>query len=550
MVRVTIGYVVVAVAILQTADVVLPALSLPEVSMTVITITAIVGLPVTIALAWAYDITPFGVQKTAPLAVPDAVELGVAAPFAAPNPDDDRQSIAVLPFVDMSPEGDQEYFGDGIAEELINRLVRLQTLRVVARTSSFSFKGDNRDMREIGRRLGVETLLEGSVRKAGDQLRVTAQLISVTDGSHLWSETYDRATGDIFKVQDDISASVIEAMLGVLLTDPSHGDSELGTANPEAYDLYLKGRHFWRRRYKVGLQHAIQYFERAVEVDPGYALPYAALSEVVTVGGIYSFMPESDAEARSTQLATRALQLDPKLPEAHMAMALVQSYFRWEWEAAEEHFQQALAAAVDEGEMLARAAQLSAFRGRFEEAIERAEQARFLHPDSSYVRWLLGAVYMYTGHNTEAITELEDLLAEDPEATAPMFVIGEALSHVGRHDEAVEILEKAAGLTHRASVFLGVLGGVYGLAGREEEARAVLAELNGRREKEFVSPVPVARVYGSVGEIDTAFTCLDEAARISRATLTQSIRNPGWSPLWSDDRWDGLLTTMGLGPIA
>ncbi|MEQ8329432.1 MAG: hypothetical protein RH859_03120 [Longimicrobiales bacterium] len=551
-VRATVGYVVVALAFLQGADVILPALvSDSDTVMRVLVVLSIVGLPVIVALAWAYDLTPGGVRRTAPPPVDDGSGRVATAPDAGPAEPSAiarsrPRSIAVLPFIDRSAENDQEYFADGVAEELINQLARRTDLAVAARTSSFAYRGEDRDVRDIGRGLNVEAILEGSVRKSSGRLRISAQLVSVADGYQIWARQFDRDEGDIFAIQDEIAASVTDTMQARLRPGvPDHPEGP-GTDDPEAYDLYLKGRHFWTRRYRLGLEHALQYFRRAAERDPEFSLAYAGMADVYTVLGIYSFMPGEKAEPLAVEAASRALRLGPNQPAAHIAYARAVAFFHWAWEEAEEHHAQALALDPDDGEYLASAAQLSAFRGRIDEAVDRAERAARLAPGSSFTGALVGSVYLYAGQVDRAVDHLTVIREMDPEHPPVLFLLGAALLSSGSADEAVPILEEAATLTHRALPFLAVLGNGYALAGRRDAAEAVLAEVLGRGESEYVSPVGTAMIRAGLGDMDGAFADFDRGVEESRATLTQTIRDVVWQPLWEDPRWAALLERMGI----
>ncbi|UCC83666.1 MAG: hypothetical protein JSW46_01660, partial [Gemmatimonadota bacterium] len=314
-VRVAIVYVVVGLVVVEAANNLLPALNLPDWSVTLVVALALLGFPVAVALAWAYDITPEGVKRT-----PD---LDVGA---------DRRSIAVLPFADMSPDHDQEYFGDGVAEEVLNVLTRIPDLRVAARTSSFSFKDKGCTVQEIGRELGVATVLEGSVRKAGDRLRITAQLTEVANGFHLWSETYERELEDIFAIQDEIARAITDTLRVTLLGEQDEPLVKVATKDPGAYDLYLMGRHCWVRRYKVGLQTALQYFQKAIERDPDYALPYTGIADVHTILAIYGLLDTAEAQGIAENAAKRAMALDPELPEAHFSTGLIHNSFHVDWD--------------------------------------------------------------------------------------------------------------------------------------------------------------------------------------------------------------------------
>jgi serine/threonine protein kinase len=248
-------------------------------------------------------------------------------------------SIAVLPFTDMSPGQDQEYFCEGIAEELINALVQIEGLRVAARTSASQFKGRAIDVRALGRQLNVKSVLEGSVRKAGDRIRITAQLVDVKQGYHLFSEKYDRTAGDIFAIQDEISIAIVDRLKVKLLSSQKPRLMKRHTENEEAYRLYLQGRYFWNRRHEGGLQRGIEYFQKAIEADPQYALPYSGIADCYCDLGWYDFLAPKEAFGRCKEAALKALEMDRDLAEAHASLAVALEFFDWDWPAAEREFE-------------------------------------------------------------------------------------------------------------------------------------------------------------------------------------------------------------------
>ena len=249
-----------------------------------------------------------------------------------------KNSIAVLPFVDMSPQKDQEYFCDGMTEELINRLSNIKGLRVPARTSAFMFKGKAEDIREIGRKLDVRTVLEGSIRKAGNQLRVTAQLVNITDGFHLWSETYDRELKDVFNTWDEIALTIAVKLKLTLLGDEKAKLTKRYTENIEPYNLYLKGRWFWNKWTEVDIQKGMEYFQAAIDIDPDYALAYAGMAVAYNTLSHYSIVRPKETFPKAKELALKALSLDETLAEAHTVMGYVLVYYDWDWESGEREF--------------------------------------------------------------------------------------------------------------------------------------------------------------------------------------------------------------------
>ncbi|UCC82579.1 MAG: tetratricopeptide repeat protein, partial [Gemmatimonadota bacterium] len=531
-VRVAIVYVVVGLVVVEAANNLFPALNLPDWSVTLVVALALLGFPVAVALAWAFDITPTGVQRT-----PD---LDVST---------DRRSIAVLPFADMSPDHDQEYFGDGVAEEVLNVLTRIPDLQVAARTSSFSFKDKGCTVQEIGRELGVATVLEGSVRKAGDRLRITAQLTEVANGFHLWSETYERELEDIFAIQDEIARAIAHTLRVTLLGEGGEPLVKVATRNPEAYDLYLKGRHCWIRRYKVGLQTALEYFEKAVLKDPDYALPYTGIADVHTIFAIYGLLDPAEAQAVAEKAAERAMALDPDLPEAHFSKGLIRNSFHYDWETGEDLLKRAI-------ELDPNFAAAHAWRGialvvvgvRVDEGCEYTRQACALDPHSSYIWGLAGLANLLGRRYEEALEYLEQALELEPEDILALWVTGTYYSAVGRHAEAIATLEKAAALSHRMAAVIGLLGAAYGRAGMVAEAQATLEELRERAGREYVSRVQLGYASANVGLPEDALRYLEQALAEDKPSLCYSIRFPIWDAILSDPRFTAVVTGINFEP--
>lgn len=342
--RVAAGYAVVAWLVIEVASVLIPALRLPEWLMSALVITGLAGFPVTLLLAWLFDLTPEGVVRTRPVADGasevhrvarrgiDFVVIGVLLAIIAylvvgqglPAQLGGRgQSIAVLPFVDLSEGGDNEYFSDGISEELLNSLVGIDGLRVAARTSSFAFKGRNEDIRRIGEQLNVRTVLEGSVRRAGDQVRITAQLINVDDGFQIWSDTYERRLDDIFAIQDEIARSIVDALKLKLVGEHRRPTVAAATADIRAYDLYLLGRHHWHERSEESLERALELFQQAIDIDPDFALAYTGVADTYLLLDGYGDLTTEDAMSRAEPAVARALSLDGSLAEAYASLGLL-----------------------------------------------------------------------------------------------------------------------------------------------------------------------------------------------------------------------------------
>lgn len=421
--RVTGVYVVAAAATLQVADVVVEPLSLPDGTMTLLIVLAAVGLPIAAALAWTFDLTAAGLERTGPAPasgssagsshspafVALAILIGLVAvgtyAFVGPLRGGDGgtlDSVAVLPFVNMSDDPSNEYFSDGITEELLDALAGVPGLRVPARTSSFQFKGERTDVREVGRALDVQTVLEGSVRKAGERVRITAQLINAETGYHLWSETYDRELRDIFAVQTEIAAAIVEA----LRLELASGDVPLAaatTASIEAHDLYLLGRFHFHRR---DLLEAERQFRAAIAADPDYgeaqgglALTYAVLPLFDSGTTVQQATREGKAAAR------RALALEPALPDAHAALGQIAQNYEWDWDAAERHYTRAIELAPNDPNVRQWRAEVLVVRGD-SDAVAGVEAALALDPLSPIANSVTAMTHLFISRDYDRSAQL------------------------------------------------------------------------------------------------------------------------------------------------
>jgi serine/threonine-protein kinase len=419
-------------------------------------------------------------------------------------------SVAVLPFANMSTDPENQYFSDGLAEDLINALTRLAGLRVVSRTSSFRFRGRELDVRQIARDLGVGAILEGSVRRAGARLRITAQLTNAADGYHIWSDRFDRQMEDVFDIQDQIVASIVSALAPALVGDATL-TSRRPTENLEAYELYLKGRHFWNQRSPAVMGTAIRCFEDAIALDPDYALAYTGLADCYSILRVYGWTPVEHSQPRALDAVTKALALDPGLPEAYFSKALYVFHFEPRWRAARQHFIDALAASP-------RMAMFEAYYGLFlaaeydyAGARRHLDRAVDLDPHSSVVHFLAAVAACVMGDVPAVERHAGRSLQLEPEALGPRWPQTVALASAGRA-EAIAIGEQFIARA-RAPMFLGVLGMIYGLFGRLDEAKRLGQELEDRHGRgEYI--VPVARLAVALGlrDMDGVKTALAACA--------------------------------------
>jgi TolB-like protein/Tfp pilus assembly protein PilF len=462
--RVAVAYAVVAWLLIQAADILLTNFGAPDWVFRSLTVLILLGFPIALLLSWAYELTPEGLKRDRDVAARTAtasgsrrrldwvflvamiVVIGVVAfqrtwlprstadsvgPAAAAAP---ARSIAVLAFDDLSPERDQGYFAEGISEELLNLLARIDGLKVAARTSSFKFRGADADIRQIGSALNVETVLEGSVRKAGDDVRVTAQLIDVATGYHVWSDSYDRRLANIFQVQDEIAGAIVGALR---LRLDIGAATAARTVNTDAYDHYLRGRQLAREPTRAGLLRAIEGYERALAIDPGFAAAHGGIAEAWVWLEDYGGFSASDAFPRAERAARRALELDPASPEAHTAMAFLASrqrnYYR-----ARELFERTLELNPNHVAAYNLLGDVLRDMGEAEGMIEAQRRAVELDPLSLFMKSRLAGGLASAGREDEAEVVLRDILAEEPNNDFAREELGNLRVRQGRLADALE----------------------------------------------------------------------------------------------------------------
>ena len=449
-------------------------------------------------------------------------------------------SIAVLPFVDLSVDKDQEYLCDGLADEIINTLGRVARPRVVARTSAFQFKGKRVDIREVGRQLGVNAVLEGSVRKAGNRIRITCQLISVADGYDLWAESYDREFKDILALQTEIAQAVTQR-LGVRLSGkPS------STTNPEAYASYLQGRFHTHKLTIDGLLTSIRHYERAIAIDPDYALAFAGLADSYGVLGHLGIMPAKEANAKKQQALGRALQLDPNLPEARASLAMTKAYYEWDWAEAEREFRRTLAMYPQSVTVRRDYAIVLSCLGKFEEATEVIEKAYAIDPLSVQVRATAGVIAHRAKQYERAMGWYKKALDLDANANRALLGLGELYLGLGDQSRAIQQLEKASQFATGDPEALGILAYALARTGRRREALALAAKMSEIRQRRPVPAAFFADVYIGLGENERALDLLEQACDAREGRLVQLKVNPRYDSLRSNPRFSILLKKLGL----
>jgi serine/threonine protein kinase/tetratricopeptide (TPR) repeat protein len=469
---------------------------------------------------------------------PAAVRVGTAATRPA-------SSVAVLPFMDMSPRHDQEYFCHGITEEIITSLARVPGLQVISRTSAFAFQGKDLEITEIGRRLRVATALEGSVRKAGDRVRVTAQLVNTEDGYQLWSRRFDRELSDVFAIQEEIAAAIVNEFRMESGGQPPWKRAPLDAT---VHDTYLKGMYALNKWTAESMHRAIAHFREAIAGDPDFAPAYAALAEAYIF--LYSglgILPATETVPQARWAVEKALALDPTLADAHKVCALIAMNHDWDRKRAED----ALARALQLGPGAASAHLWNAWRlalleGRHEQALIELQEAERLDPLDLQVKTEIGYVHYFHHDIERAIEQFEKVVALEPSFAFAHYALGDAYTHKGQFDQAFAEYNRAIELGGRSVNHIGVLGYAYGRSGNTSRAKEHLEELMARAAREYVSAIWIAMIHLGLSDLDSVFHWLDRAFAERDGSLVLITAAVEFDPVREDPRFKSLLKNMGL----
>ena len=577
------AYLALGWVVTQVTSTVAPLLHMPEWIGPVVVWIGVIGFPFVIMFSWLYELTPEGLKrerevdrsasithitsrrldyliigllvlaiglfafdrfaprKAEPAAAAGEAPAASAAPNAAPAAGDN--SIAVLPFVDMSQGKDQEYFSDGLSEELLNLLAQIPQLRVIARTSSFAFKGKEVGVTEISKALSVANVLEGSVRKSGDTLRITAQLIRTADSSHLWSETYDRQLTDVFKVQDEIAAAVV-AQLKIKLLPAQQVTNAHRTASTEAYNQYLLANQYYIRNSVEGYHLAVAAYRKALALDPGYAAAYAGLAYAELYAADYAETAEENAAGRQRAQAAidKAIGLAPDLADGYAVRGWMRSTITWDWIGGQADFDKALALEPGNALVHRRIGLLLQSLGRWPESIAATRKAIELDPLSAGAWSNLGAAYFMNPDTfREAHEAFDHALSINPESNFALANLATLDLLEGRGQEALDRSRRAGEVWRQTGVAMA-----EHTLGHAKESQAALDELIAKYAHD--SAYQVADVYAWRGEPDKAFEWLERAYVQHDGGLSLIKADPVFKPLWADARFAALVKKMGLPP--
>jgi len=457
-----------------------------------------------------------------------------------------KSSIAVLPFEDLSPQRDQEHFCNGITEALITKLAGVGQLKVISRTSVMRYKGADKDIREIGSELDVATILEGSIQKEKDNIRINAQLVNVADGAHLWAESFDRKLEGIFAVQDEISKAIVNALRIELVAGQEYMLVKRYTQDPDAYSLYLEGRFNWNKRTESGLKRAIELDERALARDPDFALAYVGIADAYSFLGRLSFAPPHEVYPKAKEAAEKALELDDALAEGYIAMAFIKYNYDWDWMGAEIDFNWAIGLNPNYATAYQYYGSLLVSLGRFEEALAKFEKARELDPSSMPIQASIASLFYFARQYDQAIKSWREILKIHPEIDWAHFYLGLSYLEKGSGKKALEEFEKAE-KTSGGGIFSSVgKACAYALAGKRDEALKRLENLIKRSEKTYVPAYFLAIVHLALGEKDKSLDYLEKSFADRDTELIQVKVDPQFDPLRDDPRFEALLANMNL----
>jgi TolB-like protein/Tfp pilus assembly protein PilF len=563
--KVAVGYAVVGWLLIQIGTQVFPFFEVLNWGVRLIVLLIVAGFPIALILAWAFELTPEGIKRTedadlvasGPLRkrkwiyvviIAGALSVGLffLGRYTATNDANvPAKSIAILPFENLSRDPDNAYFTEGIQDEILARLAKIADLKVISRTSTQRYKSSPDDLPQIAKRLGVSNILEGSVQKTADRVRVTVQLIHAASDAHLWGETYDRSLTDVFAAESDIAKAIADTLRAKLTGSEQHALTARPTESTEAHQLYLRGRYFWNKRTGADFKKSIDYFNQAIDKDPNYALAYAGLADAYVLLPAYAEASPKDSLPQAKAAAAKALELDSTLGEAHATLANALVAYDLNLAEANREFRRA----IELNPNYATAHQWYAESGlvplgQFDEAIAEARRALELDPLSLVINADLGTTLTSARRYDEAIEQLRKTVEMDPGFYYAHWTLGNALELKGRNDEAIAEYKKAIALNDDP-LPLALLGHLYAKIGRKDEALAILKQLRELREsskQRYVSPYNLALIHIGLGEKDKAIQLLEETYEERDGYNIAFLKGePMLDPLRGDPRFEALV---------
>ena len=563
--KVAIAYGVVAWLLIQIATQVFPFFEIPNWTVRLVVLLVVIGFPVAVIIAWAFELTPEGLKRTevadaAPtrgsrrrawiyvVIVAAAISVSLfslgryTSSKQSEGPASPEKSIAVLPFDNLSRDQENAYFAEGIQDEILSRLAKIADLKVISRTSTQKYKSTPDNLREIAKQLGVSNILEGSVQKVADQVRVSVQLINATSDAHLWAEIYDRKLTDIFAVESDIAKTIAETLRAKLTGSEEQMMSMKPTENTQAYELYLKGRFFWNKRTGADLRKAIEYFNQAIAKDPNYALAYAGLADSYLLLSAFGAASPSDSLPQAKAAAKRALEIDDTSAEAHTSLGQILLFYDFDFAGSTREFKRAIT--LNPNYATAHhwyGSGPPTCLGEFDRGIAELKRAQQLDPLSLIINADLGGAFVAARRYDEAITQLRKTIEMDPRFYFAHWNLGEALELKGQLPEAIAEYKKAAELDEDPFV-LALVGQADAKLGQRDEAIKILSQLERLATKRYVANYSFALMHMALGEKAKAIDWLERAYRDRSGPEIVGIKvDPMLDPLHGDPRFEALV---------
>jgi TolB-like protein/Tfp pilus assembly protein PilF len=569
--KVAIAYAVVAWLLIQAGSILFPTFEAPGWVMKGFVTVIAAGFVIALIIAWAFEMTPQGMKRTEDLSPDEFIPQWSKRKFVAlivslavvaaglfvfqlwrtqkvpPAATATEKSIAVLPFENRSEDKANAYFAEGVQDEILTRLSKIADLKVTSRTSTQHYKSVPENLAEIAKQLGVAHILEGSVQKSGDAVRVNVQLIKAANDSQVWAETFDRKVTDIFSVESEVAKAIADQLRAHITRQEEQVIAAKPTKNIEAYDAYLRGRYFWNKRTSDGIKHAIEHFQRSIERDPDFALGHAGLADSYIALTFYNFAAPHETMPKAKESAIKALALDNTLAEAHASLAHILMNYDWNWPAAEKEFKRSIELQPD----YATAHEWYAIHyltatGRFEEAVQEMKRALELEPASLVMNTFMGATLYYAGRYDEAIDQCRRTIEMDPNFAVAHWHLGLAYEQKQVLDSATEEFKKAISLSGGSPLMRAALARAYAKSQKKHEANEMLNELNELWKQQYVSAYEVATIYVALGNNEQAFQLLEQAYGEHSFHLVYLNVSPQFKPVSSDQRFQNLVQRIGL----
>jgi len=573
-VRVGIAYLVAAWVLIQVSDVLTPIVPLPTWAPRLVFVILVIGFLPALILAWAYEVTPDGIKRDEKVTQNSetfvlssrqktvwAVSFSLVALLTvvlALNAGGLRErlvfgvasgsitSIAVLPLANLSGDPEQDYFVDGMTETLIAELSKIGALRVISRQSVMRFRGSDEPLVDIARQLNVDAVVEGSALQIGDEVRITVQLIEAATDKNLWADSYDRDLSDVLKIHSDVAHTIARKIRAVVTPEEAAHLADVREVNPEAYRLYLLGRHHLNKWEPAELDKAIRYFQQAIALDPEYARAYTGLATCYGAIGFYGFMPPRDTFEKERAAAAAALKIDSNLADAHKAYAAIHYYYDWDWQKAEEEFQRAISLNSNYAEAHQFYTWFLTGMGRTEEALTSIRRALELEPLGITMYLTASDVFYVSRQYDRAVTQLQEVLDLSPNEPLALSRLGWSYVQKGMFTRAIGNMEQAVTLASGNTESLFMLGHAYAAAGKTAEARKVLADLHALAKNQYIQPYGFALIHTGLGENDEALEWLERAYQDRNGWMVSLQVEPRLDPLRSDPRFQDLLRRMNF----